>query len=439
VVKKAILPIFLVFLTACVTIAPPPPNLYLEGLPQSIITELTLEERIRAEEAWEYLRSGWIEKAQREFQRLGESSPVYDIGFGYLSLVQGDYDLAERFFDRVLQNRPRLLLAHLGLAQVYQKIGEEDRTFDKLREILDLDPQNAWAKNMFEQLKAEKTALATASAVEALAAGNRQKAKDDYLRALHYSPESSVIHAALAAIYKEENDLSNVLVHLKAAAESEPGNIRILEDYAATLAQSGELERTIEIYEKILQIDRGNKKAQEQIERLKNKLGLYELPSRYNEIPLSPAITREELAALLSVKLGDILGESGSPPPIIVDISASWASRFILKAASLGLLDVYPNHTFQPRRPLTRADLAEALFRTIKHLEAKGHRFIPQIPPDRIQISDVPEGHPSYEPIRRILSYQIMELLAGRAFRPELPVSGPEAIKTIDILLALSR
>jgi hypothetical protein len=133
------------------------------------------------------------------------------------------------------------------------------------------------------------------------------------------------------------------------------------------------------------------------------------------------------------------LGEPGTQPPIIVDISASWAAKFILKVTSFGLLDVYSNHTFQPRRALTRAELAETLCRIIRHLEPRGHRFIPQISPQRIQISDVTPDHYYYQPISQILSYQIMELAADKTFGPDRPVSGPEAIRTIDILLALTR
>jgi tetratricopeptide (TPR) repeat protein len=439
-VKKASLPICLLFiLGACVTVAPPPPNLYIEGLPQSMTADLTLEERIRAEEAWGYLREGWIYKAERSFLRLGENSPLYYVGFGYIALIEGSYETAEQQFNLALQNRPNFLLARLGLAQLYQKTEDDDRAFDELAKILEIDPQNSWARNAFDELKASQTEKAAASAAEALASGDTEKAKSEYLRALHFSPDAAEIHLALAGIYQQEKKPSSAIVHLKAAAEGEPGNTKILAAYAATLAETGEYERSLDIYEKILEIDRGNKEVLQQVESLKNKLGIYDLPSRYNEIPLAEAITREDLSALLAVKLGNALGEPGTQPPIIVDISASWASKFILKVTSFGLLDVYSNHTFQPRRALTRAELAETLTRVIRRLEQKGHRFMPQVSPQRIQISDVTPEHYYYQPIIQILSYQIMELSADRTFGPERPVSGLEAIRTIDILLALTR
>jgi Tfp pilus assembly protein PilF len=429
----------LIILGACVTVAPPPPDLYIESLPQSLTSDLTLEERIRAEEAWGYLRDGWLYKAERSFQRLGEDNPLFYVGFGYIALIQGSYQSAEQQFNLALQNRPDFLLARLGLAQLYQETEDKDRAFDELGEILKIDPQNSWARNAFDELKASETEQAAASAAEALASGDTEKAKTDYLRALHFSPEAAGIHLALAEIYQQEKKPSSAIVHLKAAAASEPGNANILQAFAATLAETGEYERSLEVYEKILEIDRGNQEVLKQVESLKNRLGIYDLPSRYNEIPLAEAITREDLSALVAVKLGNVLGEPGTQPPIIVDISASWAAKFILKVTSFGLLDVYSNHTFQPRRALTRAELAETLTRIIRRLETRGHRFIPQVSPQRIQVSDVTPDHYYYKPIIQILSYQIMELAADRTFGPDRLVSGPEAIKTIDILLALTR
>jgi Tfp pilus assembly protein PilF len=440
-VKKACLPIFLsIVLGACVVkYAPLPPDLHIENLPQSITTSLSLDERIQLEEAWELLREGWIDKAEKAFLRLGSDSPFYYVGLGYIAMARDNFPTAEQNLKQGLSDHPDFLLARLGLAQVFQKTGEQDKAFSELREALNTNPENSWARKEYEQVKASMTDRAIEEARQALGAGEAERAKEAYLRALQYSPESARIHLALADIYKKENRISSVLVHLKAAAASDAANIQILADYAQTLAEAKEYERSLEVYEKILEIEPGNRLAKERVESLKNKLGIYELPSRYSEIPLAEAVTREDVAAMLVVKLGELLGEPGSQPPIMVDISASWAAKFILKVASLRLLEVYANHTFQPRKILTRGDLAETLFRTIRYLEQNGHRFIRQIPPGQIQIADVPTDQYNYQPISQILSYQIMELYPDRKFRPDLTVPGPEAAKTIDVLLALVR
>lgn len=428
-----------ILLASCVTYAPPPPNLYIENLPQSLVTPLTLDERIEMEEAWEFLREGRLDKAEKAFLRLGPGSPLYAVGMGYVSLLQEDFPAAEEKLKLAVTENPNSLLANLGLVQLYEKTGEDDKAFNALREVLKIDPANSWAKERYGSLKVQKTEDAVASAREAAARGNNESAKESYLKALHYSPESLEVHLALAELYRSENKTASALVHLKAATASAPDNIKALQMYAETLAEAKQYERSLDVYQRVLELHRENQEARRQVEELRNKLGIIELPSRYNDIPFAKAVAREDIAALLAVKLKDVLAETPVQPPIIIDISASWASKFILKVTSLGLLEVHPNHAFQPKRIVTRAELAEALYRTIQYLESSGHRFIHQIPPNIVQIHDVSPDHIYYQPISQILSYQVMELYADKTFRPDQPVPGPEAVKTIDILLALVR
>jgi Tfp pilus assembly protein PilF len=428
-----------ILLASCVSVAPTPPNLYIENLSQSLVTPLSLEERIQMEEAWDNLRQGWIDKAEKDFLRLGPASPLYNTGLGYIFLLREDFPSAEGYFKLAVEENPDSLLAHLGLTQLYQKVGDEDKTFNELREVLKIEPTNAWAKQGYESLKTQKTEQAIETARAAVARGDIETGKESYLKALHYSPDSIPTHLALAGLYRDEDKLSSALVHLKAAAANEPENIEILDVYAETLAEAKKYEQSLEIYKRILALDSGNQQARQQVESLKNRLGIFEIPSLYNEIPLAPAITREDLAALLAVKLKDFLGETSSQPPIIIDISTSWAVKFILKVTSLGLLEVYPNHAFQPKRDVTREELAEALLKVIKYLEGRGHKFISQIPLDMIQIQDVASDHYSYRTITQIVSYQIMELYPDKTFRPDQTIPGTEAVKTFDILLALVR
>jgi len=400
---------------------------------------MTLEERLLAEEAWSYIRQGRGDRAGKALSRLNPENPLYFIGFGYVALLSEDLERAEAYFQSAASKFPELSLARIGLVQVWETTGEEDRVFNELREILKINSEHPWAREKYEALKTKKTEQAVEQAEAALSGGDMEKGKEAYLMALHYSPEFVPAHVALATLYRKEKRFSNALVHLQAAVASETGNKKLLEDYASTLEESGQLEKSLEIYERLFELDSSDKKIQQKIEGLKNRLGIYEIPSRYTEIPLTDAVTREEVAALVAVKLKDVLVGPTPQPPIIIDISTSWASRFILKVTSLGFLDVYANHSFQPRKPVTRAEMADLVSRILKYLEARGHRFLRQIPMDRIHVQDVTAEHLCYLPIIQVLSYQIMELYPDRSFRPDQPLSGQEAIRIIDILLALVR
>jgi hypothetical protein len=154
-------------------------------------------------------------------------------------------------------------------------------------------------------------------------------------------------------------------------------------------------------------------------------------------IPSSPSITKEELAALLGVGFKGILPEPTERPPILTDISTSWASKYILHTTSLGLLDVYPNHTFQPKKIITRAEMAESLIRLIDHLKSLNYTFIQQIPPRQIQITDVSPDNYYYRPIILIVAYDIMTLAPDKTFRPDSPISGEDSVKLVNLILSL--
>lgn len=418
---------------------PPPPAFYLEGLPQSITAVLSLEERILAEEAWQSLREGRGSKAEKSLSRMETSSPVFSVGLGYAYFLQNDLLGAESSFKQALTEYPDMILARLGLAQIYQETGRENLLFNELREILKREPRHPWASREYRLLKTRKTDEYAEEAERAIAEGNAEKATEAYLSALHYSPENTDIHLALADIYKKEKKFQDALVHLKTASSNEPKNIRILKNYAETLYLADHLSRSLDVYEQMLEIDPDNSDVKTQIEQLKAKLGIFELPSQYEAIASSETLTREEMAALLAVKLKDYLDEPPVKPSIIVDISTSWASRFIVKIASLGFMDVYANHSFQPKKVMTRAETAEVFLRLLAHLGKKGYRFIQQFPPEKIQIADVSPDNVYYQPILLILSYQIMDLPPNKTFRPGQGISGFEAIKTLDVLLGLMR
>ncbi len=427
----------LILLWSCATTQGPTPSLHIGALPQSVVAELSLEERILAEEGWNDLKQGRESKAEKTLSKLGLESPIYAVGLGYINSLSNRLQAAEKFFRQALQYRPELALAHSGLAQIYQKTGQEDQAFAALREVLKTEPDNLWANQQYESLKNRKLEEVLAEAQAALDSDDIKKGKAALLKALYYAPQHTDSHLKLTEIYKKENKIQNALVHLKAANSAEPENADILRNYAETLLQAGQLTKSLSLYEQLYKLEPENEETQDKIEDLRSQIGIVELPPLYDSIPSSEAITREEMAALLAVKFKGILDEPTETPPIIIDTTVSWASPFILQIASLQIMNIYPNHTFQPKKMLNRAEIAEIISRLANYLEKKGHKLIQQIPPDRIRISDVLPQNYYYPSIVRMLSYGIMELTMDRAFLPDQTVSGDEAIKLLDIILAL--
>jgi len=437
-VKKAcVLAVLVAGLAACITMAPPPPSFDIENPPAAFSAELSLDDRLAVEDAWNALRRGQTEKATKIFARLGPENPFYFAGLGYASYVVDDLASAEERFLASIKAFPALILGHLGLGQVYQKANQPERAYREYLEVLKIDPNNARAAKEAEAIRAQMIEDLMTQAKNFAAQGNAEKSKESYLKALEYSPKLQEAHLALARIYLKEKNFEQASLHLTAANANDPKNQALLTDYADALFQAGQLSKSLDAYERLLEIDSKNKTAMDRAENLKNRLGVVELPSQYSAIPGLAQVAREDVAALIGAKFREVLDQANPQPPVIVDITTSWASRFIIKVAACGIMDVYSNHTFQPNKSITKAELAEILVRLIDFLKKRGVRLVEQIPLDRIKIADVPRESFYFLPIVQAISYQIVDLAPDKTFKPDQPVSGREAMKSLDILSGL--
>lgn len=424
---------------ACVTVAPLPPSLYIESPTASFTSALPLDVRIAVEKAWGYLKQGRPDKAEKAILRMGETSPFFYAGLGYVSLLQNDFQSAEGYLQKAAQDFPDLTAAHLGLGQLYRKTGQDELAYSAFLEVLKRDPGNAFARREADNIASLVTDTYLAAGRSAAATGEVEKAKEAFLKALHYAPKREEAHLSLARLFRKENNLQSALFHLRTANANDPKSPAVLLELAQTLEQAKQFGPSMDSYERLLALDPQNEAARQRLAALKTKLGVIELPSQYAEIPSREAVTKEDVAAVIGVKFRDVVDDNPPKPPILVDITTSWASKYIVKVAALDIMEVYSNHTFEPKKPVTRGEFADIVVRLINLLRKRGTSVIVQIPPERIQISDVPPEHRYARVIVQAVSTQVMSLEADRTFRPDQPVSGPEAIRLFDLLLSLIR
>jgi len=443
-VKKGLLAVLvLAGAWSCVTFAPAPPTFHIEDLPQSVATRLTLDQRIAADEVWADLRVGRADRALRTLAKLGKDHPAYAVGMGFVDLAQGDLPGAEANFRESLARFPDMTPARAGLAQLYERKGEKGLALAEYAEILKGDPENRWAKPRFEALRGQGAQALLDEAAAARAAGKNDEARRALLKVLDYDPASPEANYFLGEDDLERKDDQAAVRHFSAFLESGKGDKerrkRALRTMAELSYRDQEFGRSLDDYEKLVELDPGDKAAAARVEELKAKLGVFELPSQYGIIASQEAITREDLAALVSVKFKDFLGVPERPTEILVDIGTSWAQKFIIKVASAGIMSGYDNHTFQPKRIINRAELAETVSALMDFLKGRGAKFVPLIDARKIAISDVPPDSYYYAPIVRAVACQVMDLTPQRAFEPERTVPGREAARVLDDVLGLAR
>jgi Tfp pilus assembly protein PilF len=439
---KRIAVVIAVLVTAwsCATLPPtPPPAFYVEDLPAAVTTRLRLDDRIAAEDAWDALKAGRVPQARKSLLKLGPASPVREAGLGYVDLLEANIASAEARFKSSIAADPGLIPSHVGLAQIYDARRESDKALAEYKAILELDPGNRWAAPRLKSLSGGLIKDAFAAARSALAAGNRETAKKNFLQVLAYDPGSAEAHLELARLYRQDKDKAAALDHYKAAVASGIEDQAVLREYAEFLAESGDLGQSLDVLEKLAAAAPKDAAVGKRVEELRAKLGVYEIPSQYDTIPTLETITREDLAALIGVRFEKDLQAPPARTEILVDIATSWAQRFIVQVASLEIIRASVNHTFQPRRIINRAELADAAVRLIGVLQARGARFVPLVETRRIQIADVTPDNPYYASITKALGFEILSLTPDRRFEPERTISGDEAIRTLDLIQKLAK
>jgi tetratricopeptide (TPR) repeat protein len=435
--KPAILGIVFLAGAACVSVTPLSPTMYIESPTPAVSAELSLDERIAVEDAWTYLRQGRIDKARKVLLELPAGDPFRSAGLGYAAFIASNLSEAETEFISAATDFPDLPLAYMGLAQVYQASGKPDLAYRNFLEVLKRDPENARAKSEVEAIRLQKTQEYMTEAESYASLGNLERGKEAYLKALEFSPKLQGAHLGLARLYLQEKSYPNALFHLRTANLNDPKDTLVLAEYADALYLSGQMSKSLDEYTRLLDLDSANTAARARAEAIRDKLGAYELPSQYGAIAALPAVTREDVAALISVKFKEPFDAAPPRTPVIVDITTSWAIRDIVKVAGYDIMEVNSNRTFEPQKPVSRAGLADILVRLVSALRNKGFRIVEQIPVDRVRIADVPAGHFSFPAVSQAVALQLLDLGPDRTFGPDRSVPGSEAVKAFDLLAGL--
>jgi hypothetical protein len=164
------------------------------------------------------------------------------------------------------------------------------------------------------------------------------------------------------------------------------------------------------------------------------------MPEEYRTIETAPTITRAQLAALLAVRLEDLMRRARSSSAVVLtDTRGNWAAPWILAVTRAGVMDAFPNHTFQPSTVVRRGDLAQAASRVLTLIAAEKPRVAARWADARPRFPDVSPSHLSYPAIARAVASGMMTTVEGGAFQLNRPVTGVETLTTVGRLEALAK
>jgi tetratricopeptide (TPR) repeat protein len=391
--------------------------------------ELRPDQERRIHTAWRSLLAGDATAAERELQKALQRDPGLvpaATALAYARLAQGRIAEAGRGFEEVLRRRTDYVPAVAGAAQAAQRAGDSEAALRLYGRAQSLAPEDPLLRRRLAEVRLQVTEKRVADARGAIQAGRVDEAVAQYRAALEAAPELAGLRLELATLLADRGEKAEAVSVL----EGDPSQDRqALLHLAQLLEEMKEHDRALEAYRRLLARDPHDEEALRRSQEVRQALELQQMPEEYRAIAAAPRISRAELAALLAVKVTALSRIPAGPPRVAIDISGSWARDHILKALGLDLMDVYPNHTFQPGATVRRGELARAVARVLDLLKW------PSAPTPAL--ADMTAGNLFYNAAARVVAAGLMDLSPAGAFEAWRPVSGQEAVDVIEGLIRL--
>ncbi len=425
---------------APVAAAPRCPSFIFPGVPGILAQQPALV--ARHDGAWRFLQAGDLRAAEREFAWVTGQLPTFfpsQVGLGYVALARRDYREALERFELGLVVAPNYPSGLVGRGEALLGLGRQAEAIVNFEAATAADPSLTELRARVESLRFRNLEDQVASARKARDAGRLDEAATAYERALAASPESGFLYRELAMVEQRRGRLEPALAHAQKAIELDPSDVRARVLAGEVLESQRQFTAAIAEYEAAAAVEPSDELAT-RMERARERAALAELPPEFQNIQAEPMITRAQLAALIGVRLNDLLEQATRrETPVMTDTRGSWAAPWIMAVVRAGIMDPYPNHTFQPGAYIRRNDLAMAISRLLGTVGTANPRALERWRAARPKFDDLPATHLIYPAAALAVAAGVLPAIDGSTFQPGRAVSGAEALASLERLDALWR
>jgi tetratricopeptide (TPR) repeat protein len=399
---------------------------------------------------WVFLQAGDVRNAELEFANAVKAIPAYPIetSLGYVAVVKKDTSGALADFDRSLARDPNDVAALVGRGQVLLLMNREADALPMFESAMSATsplPPNATTEDikrhvavLNEVMKFRSVTQHISGARDAARAGRLDQAVAAYREAIAASPDSPFLYVEVAGVERRKGDNDAAIEHFRRAAALDPGDVRSRTQIGELLEEKNDIQGAIKAYTDAIAVE-SNPELEKRVADLQEGL-LTQLPDAYRGIAESPQITRADLATLIAGRLERLVHPTrAEEADLLTDSRDSPAWRSIQVVVRSGIMDAYPNHTFGPRDPVTRAELAQTASRLLNRIAAD-HPGQPNAwDGKKILFGDMSTDHSQYTAASAAVSAGVMAVSAGNNFQPLRTVSGKEAADAIMKLDVLAR
>lgn len=394
------------------------------------------------EAAWRTLQAGDTRNAERRYTALLKRAPQFypaHAAVGYVAMARNNMAAAVGHFDRALAANPGYAPALAGRGRAYLALGERGRALASFDAALAADPTLPEIRATADVLRFQVLQAGVADARKAAGAGRLPEARAGYQAAIEASPQSPFLYRELAIIEYRAQELAAARQHAEQALVLEPNDARNHVVLADILEAMGDSEAALGALQRATALE-PSEALDRRIEGLRAAAALAAMPPEFREIGDAPAINRAQLAALIGVRLQDLVANAPRRnTAIMTDTRGHWAASWILPVTRAGFMEVYPNYTFQPGAVVRRGDLARAASRILAVVAARDPALGAAWRHARPRFTDLPPGHLAYPAAAMAVAAGVIQPLEQDQFQLPRPVSGAEAIEAIDRIVALAR
>jgi tetratricopeptide (TPR) repeat protein len=387
---------------------------------------------------WRLLQAGDPAGAERVFAAaLGRTPGLFPAraGHGYAALARGEYGRALDAFDRALQGGARAYAPALaGRGQALMALEREPEALAAFEAAAAADPALD-LRARIEVLRFRTFERQIEAARAEVSAGRLDEASRAYERLIAASPESAFLHRELGAVERRLGRINSALTRLRRAADLDPSDVEALAAIAEMLGERGDFAGAEAAYRRAAAIEPSGELAA-RIAATMEQARRARLPAELRAAAGAAQITRGELAALVGERFEELLAAAPARQVVITDVGGHWAAPWITRVARAGVIEAFENHTFQPAARVQRGDLAAAAARLLA-LAAPGDPALRAALAARPTIADMAPAHLRYPAVAAAVASGAMGLLDGGRFFVARPVTGAEAVETLDRLHAL--
>jgi len=383
--------------------------------------------------AWQRLQGGDLRGAEREFASIVKTAPEFypaETALGYVALARKDHNAALTHFERALAVQGSYAPALAGRGQAYVAANQRDQALASFDAALASDPTLSGVRTAADVLRFQGLQGGVGAARAAAQAGRLAEARTAYEQAIAASPQSPFLYRELAAVERRDGKLDSAVAHATRATELDSLDARNFLVLGDVLEAHGQFAKAADALATAASLDPSDA-LNARIEGLREKSAFENMPEEYRTIDQAPAINRGQLAALIGIELDPLIKRAPVRPSVLTDVRAHWAAPWIISVNRAGVIEGFPNHTFQPNGRVSRGDLATAVSRLLNLIAADNPGLAARWRNARRKFADLSPGHLSYPAASVAVESGVMPVAESGNFELTRSVTGAEAIAAV--------